>query len=77
MIETVLDLVKKALIWVVNLLRDSPFSAVSSSPVAAYLGYINWFIPVSFFISTMELWLTAIAVYYAISAILRWVKAVS
>ncbi len=77
MLETLQSWVLQALNYALSILPDSPITALDNSPVAAYLGIINWFMPISFFLSSMELWLTAIAVYYAISAILRWVKAIS
>ena len=77
MLDQILNMLKQVFNWVLSLLPDSPIQAVSNSPVAQYLPYVNWFIPISFMLSTAEAWLTAIAVYYAISAIMRWVKAVS
>lgn len=72
-----MDIAKKILSWVLAFLPDSPFQMISNNPAVKWLPYVNWFIPVSFMISTMELWLSAIAIYYIYSMILRWVKAVS
>lgn len=63
--------------WVLGFLPDSPFVMIDNSPVADYIGYINYFFPISFMISTAEAWLTAVAVYYIYSAVLRWIKAIS
>lgn len=61
---------------ILYLLPDSPFTALSNSPVAPYLGWINWFVPIQFILNTLVAWLSAIAVYYAYSIILRWIKAI-
>lgn len=44
--------------------------------IREYLGYINWFVPISILIDMLLLWLSAIGVFYAIMAILRWIKIV-
>lgn len=77
MLQTVLNLIKSALSWVLQLLPDSPFQMLSVSPIQPYLAAINWIIPMNFILATTQAWLVAIAAYYIYSAILRWVKAVS
>lgn len=53
----------------------SPFTEVINSiEKLPYLGYLNWFIPVSEILSISTAWLTAVAVYYLYSVIARWVK---
>lgn len=68
---------KKILSYALALLPDSPFVALSNAPIQPYLKAVNWIVPVDFMVSTMEAWLTAIAVYYIVSALLRWAKAIS
>ena len=46
------------------------------SVVQQYLRYINWFVPISILIDMLLIWLSAIGVFYAIMAILRWIKIV-
>ena len=75
-INWLFEILAQVLSWVVNLLPNSPFTAISNTPIAPYLGFINWFIPFDFVITTLTLWLSAIAIYYVYSVILRWVKAV-
>lgn len=75
--DAILSLLKNTLKWVINLLPNSPFTALSNSPIQPYLAYINWFIPFDFIVSTLEAWLVAIAVYYVYSVVLRWVKAIN
>lgn len=62
---------------VVSFLPDSPFTGVLDrfagvSQLA--LEYLNWFYPVGDFLKIASAWLTAIGVYYAYSAIMRWTK---
>lgn len=73
----ILKLFKQLLSWALALLPDSPFQALDTSPIALYLSAINWIVPVSFIVATMETWLVAIAAYYVISAALRWARAIS
>lgn len=55
-------------------LPPSPFHLLDVSPIAPYLPYINYFIPLSEMVSVAELWLTAIGVYYIYHAVLNWIK---
>lgn len=57
------------------LLPSSPFTYLDNSPIASFLGMINYFIPLDYFISTGEAWLTAIAIFYIVQIVLRWIKA--
>lgn len=56
---------------------DSPFQRLAvTTEIYKYLRYLNWVLPVSYMLSTMALWLSAVAVYYLWSLLLRWVKAI-
>lgn len=62
-----------------SLLPDSPFqflTSMSNSPVAQWLGVLNWFIPISTFVAILSTWCTSILVYYVIQIGLRWAKAI-
>ena len=62
---------------VLAILPDSPFIYISQSPaIAKILRGVNWVIPFDFIVSTFTLWLSAIAVYYAYTVILRFFKAI-
>lgn len=62
---------------IINLLPDSPFIFLSQTPeIYKVLKVVNWVIPFDFVVSTFGLWLSAIAVYYAYSVILRFFKAI-
>lgn len=70
------DFFYNTLQWVINLLPDSPFKLLDNTPIKDYLGYINYFVPFDFIVTTFSLWLVAIATYYLIQVFLRWVKAI-
>lgn len=57
-----------------------------TSPVQKFLGnfdeipalqYLNWFLPISSILVVMEIWLSAVALFYIYSLILRWIRAIS
>lgn len=68
--------VENALEWLVNLLPDSPFKLLDSTPIQPYLKYINWVIPFDFILNTLTAWLVAVAGYYVWSVVLRFINAV-
>lgn len=57
------------------LLPPSPFHLLGSLNLP-YLDNLNWIIPVSFMISVLGYWVGAIALYYIIQVVLRWVKVI-
>lgn len=59
----------------VNILPPSPFLAVQSIEIP-YIKYLNWIIPVDEIIVITMYWLGAIATYYVVQVILRWVKVI-
>lgn len=64
---------------VINLLPESPFvilDELSRSEFYEWLRILNWFIPVNTFVSILEGWLVAVAVYYVYQIVLRWVKVI-
>lgn len=77
MMETIVSWLTNALGWVFGFLPDSPFqSLITAQPVAEYLGYVAYFVDVSFIVNAFDIWLGVIAVYYIYMAVLRWVKAI-
>lgn len=61
----------------IALLPVSPFrNFINSFNVPEYVGFINWFFPVSEFLAVMALWLTAISLFYLYSIIMRWIKVI-
>ncbi|MDO4495870.1 MAG: hypothetical protein Q4B62_08845 [Clostridiaceae bacterium] len=71
------DLLDNVLCNILNLLPDSPFEFLAQTGyIYKYLQYLNWIVPVSFFVSTLQVWLVAVAIYYVWQLILRWLKAI-
>jgi len=71
------DIVDVLLGW----LPDSPFrepiESISSGVFSEMFGYINYFLPVSEMLAVTTVWLSAVVVYYGVSVVLRWIKAIS
>ena len=64
-------------------MADSLVSALPTSPFRPYLdmfsnlpylGYLNWFFPVSTCVNIGKAWLGVIALFYVYSIVMRWVK---
>lgn len=65
----------KVLAFILYLLPNSPFqSALNNVNISDYMGYINYFVPVSAMIVILEGWLAAIATVYIYQAAMRWLK---
>ncbi len=61
----------------IEALPKSPIYYLTSTPeVEKVMGYVNFFIPVYTIVGMLEAWLLAIIVYYGLSIVLRWLKAV-
>ena len=61
----------------VSVLPTSPFAGwISYLSGVPYLGWINWFIPMGTIVSITATWVSAIALYYIYSAVLRWLNMV-
>lgn len=68
---------RAVLVSVLQLLPGSPFRGVIDSIAEIpYLGYLNYFIPVSDFLALLAVWGAAVGVFYVSSVILRFVKAI-
>ena len=79
MVNTLLQwmttLVQKLGNKILTLLPTSPFrNFIESWQAPQYLGWLNWFMPVSTLITILNLWLAAITLFYLYSVIMRWVK---
>lgn len=75
MLDSITEVVGKFGDFLLTVLPTSPFrefiDEVSDLP---YLNYLNWFIPVATMIKISKAWLTAIALFYIYSIVMRWVK---
>ena len=77
--ENIMDFVykwaAKMIASIISLLPTSPFRTfINSWDAPSYLGWLNWFMPVSQILTVITLWLTAIGLFYLYSIIMRWVK---
>lgn len=60
---------------IINLLPKSPFREfIDTFVITDGLQWLNWFIPVSEILTILTIWLTAVALFYLYSVIMRWVK---
>lgn len=77
MLDYMAEIKEAFLDFVLKLLPFSPFEGVIGQLESLpYLEYLNWFIPVGKIITIGMLWLSAITVYYMLSILLRWIKAI-
>lgn len=68
---------KQVLVVALSILPDSPFRGfLDNLAELPFLGYLNWIIPISDFISLLSVWCAAIAVFYIASVLLRFAKAI-
>lgn len=73
-----MEIVTKFLDAVLSLLPRSPFvSFIDAMENLPFLSYLNYFIPISTFISIGEAWLVSVGVFYLYSILLRWIRAIS
>lgn len=76
--NTMVEILDEFLSKVLELLPTSPFVAfIEACEELPYLGWLNWFLPVGQMIAIGEAWLVSIALFYAYSVVLRWVRAIS
>lgn len=62
---------------ILEVLPRSPFRQfLNDFAGIPYLGYLNWFVPVSGILKVLVAWLAAVAAYYLWSILLRWLKAI-
>ena len=63
--------------WLLAVLPTSPFRGwlgQFKSHFNPYLGYLNYFVPISDFVAIIGAFLAVVVVYYLYSIIMRWVK---
>jgi len=73
-INRVIEAAGSAISAIFALLPNSPFLWVEEID-SEVLEAINWIIPISAMISHIQLYVTAVAIYYALRIALRWLKA--
>lgn len=66
---------------VISILPQSPFVAIMNQlnlgggTVGTMLGYINSILDIPLIITIFNIWLVSVMLYYTISIVLKWVKA--
>ncbi len=76
LLQNVIDGLGDTLESILDILPDSPFTAIDNSPISEYIGYINWIVPMTEIIAILQVWVVAIATYYLVVIVLRWIKAI-
>lgn len=75
LINLIIKAVGIVITTIINILPTSPFLLVDNIELP-YLSELNWVIPFNLFLSILGYWIGAIAVYYGVQIILRWVKVI-
>jgi len=80
-IQGIIDFFAEIGQYIINLLPSSPFQIIDNSFLNDvlgddWLGWLNWLLPLKQILAILQLWVSAIVVYYIYQAILRWVKAI-
>lgn len=59
---------------ILSLLPPSPFSFIESFD-QGWLAVMNWIFPVSSAVAHLEVYLSAVVVWYGLRIVMRWIKA--
>jgi hypothetical protein len=80
------DILNFLIEWIVEIanflfqwLPDSPFKAPIESIAGTFgefMGYVNFFLPIAEMAAFLSVWLSGIIIYYGVSIVLRWIKAI-
>lgn len=63
---------------IIGLLPTSPtIDSEALQALSKYAAYVNYYIPIGPFLTYFSALLAAVAVYYVVSVILRWLKVIS
>ena len=76
-ITQIFDFVKDYAEKLLHFLPTSPFRPFIMevrNSFSTFAGYINYFIPIGFFIDVFYAWMIAVFAFYAYSLLMRWVK---
>lgn len=77
MLDFMAELLSKFASMILSVLPHSPVQKyLASFDNLPYLGWLNWFVPVSAIITVAETWLVCIGLFYLYQIILRWVRAI-
>lgn len=59
-----------------NLLPETPFNSIYQYLNNDFFMNLNWIVPIPEILVFLVSWTTAISLYYVISVVLRWIKAI-
>ena len=72
-----MEIVGKFLNLILSVLPGSPFRQfIPARAENKYIGWLNFFVPISEFITIGLAWLGAIGIFYLWQIILRWIRAI-
>lgn len=75
MLQNIMHIFNTLWVAIVSFLPGSPFKAIIAKLNGVpYMAELNWFFPVHECLVVVEVWLTAVALYYMYSAIMRFIK---
>jgi hypothetical protein len=75
MLDGIVDFFSGLLDGVLSILPDDPFMPfINNLQVASWISALNWIVPIGAFATIGAAWLVAVAGFYVIKAVLRWVK---
>ncbi|MHB8308777.1 MAG: hypothetical protein ACYDDH_11990 [Candidatus Desulforudaceae bacterium] len=74
LLNKLIELVGDAVWFLLNLLPNSPFMFLYQVD-SVWLNAINWLFPVVAMVAFLEVYVSAVVVYYGLRVALRWVKA--
>lgn len=75
-VQMLLDAVVVILNVVCSAFPPSPFTIIQHTGFGDLIAKINFFLPVYEFLSIIEAWLVAVAIWYMWTTVARWVKAI-
>lgn len=75
LLNTILEVFNTLWSAIISFLPGSPFKAIIGNLEGIpYIAQLNWFFPVHECIIVIEVWLTAVALFYMYSAIMRFIR---
>lgn len=73
----ILNVIGTLITTILSILPDSPFSLIYNMNLdLSWFQYFNWIFPISEALLVFTSWLSCILIYYGLSIIMRWIKAI-
>ena len=75
MLNNILEIFNTLWVAIISFLPGSPFKAIIANlDGLPYMAELNWFFPVHECVIVIEVWLTAVALFYTYMAIMRFIR---